>query len=75
MELQVNGKLGSVEISTKIIWNYLLFEGVFILLGYSGKHGLLKVKSTFYVAGYWGNFVIIFTGISSTHGLGFQVVT
>jgi hypothetical protein len=29
-----------------ILWNYFLFEGTFILLGFSGKYGLSKVKNT-----------------------------
>jgi hypothetical protein len=29
-----------------ILWNHFLFEGTFILLGFSGKYGLSKVKNT-----------------------------
>jgi hypothetical protein len=34
------------QLSRLIIWNHLLFEGTFILLGYSGKYGFKKRSKT-----------------------------
>jgi len=47
----------------KTLWIHLLFEGNVFLLGYSGKGGFLKgQKHLLILLGFWGNFVIIFTG-------------
>jgi hypothetical protein len=62
-----NSLLVCFVIAAKIVWKHLLFEGAFLLSGYSGEILIYKGRKYLLILlGFWGKFTITFTVRVST---------